>query len=63
MIVRILFHNSPVFKVKVKAIIDDIYRQGIFGCALTYIYTVEFQKHSLPHIHLLVVLQVSYSQC
>ena len=32
---------------------------GIFGRALARIYTIEFQKRGLPHMHLLIFLHAS----
>lgn len=49
---------SRVFNLKKKAIINDIYHKGVFGHAVAYIYTIEFQKRGLPHMHLLIVLKV-----
>jgi len=47
-----------VFKIKKQAIIDDIYKHGIFGKAVAYyVYTIEFQKRGLPHMHILIFLQ------
>jgi hypothetical protein len=48
---------SRVFQLKKEALIDDIYKNGIFGRAVAYVYTIEFQKRGLPHIHLLIFLQ------
>jgi hypothetical protein len=42
---------------KKKALIDLIYKEGIFGTAVAYVYTIEFQKRGLPHIHLLIFLK------
>ena len=35
---------ARVFRMKKQAIINDIYKNGIFGKAVAYIYTIEFQK-------------------
>ena len=51
---------SRVFQMKKKVIIDYIYKHGIFGSAVAYVYTVEFQKRGLPHIHLLLFLKEPY---
>jgi hypothetical protein len=48
---------SRVFQMKKKAIVDYIYKHGIFGSAVAYVYTIEFQKRGLPHIHLLLFLK------
>ena len=38
-------------------LIDDIYKNEVFGHAVAYVYVIEFQKRGLPHVHLLVVLE------
>jgi len=48
---------ARVFRMKKQAIIDDIYKNGIFGKAVAYVYTIEFQKRGLPHMHILIFLQ------
>lgn len=45
---------------KRKAIIEDLYQKGIFGQAVTYVYTIEFQKRGLPHMHILIILEDSH---
>src|SRR6266849_613209 len=41
---------------KKQKLLDDIFKRHIFGCTVAYIYIIEFQKHGLPHLHLLVIL-------
>ena len=48
---------SQVFQMKKKAIIDFIYKHGIFGSAVAYVYTIKFQKRGLPHMHILIFLK------
>ena len=48
---------ARVFHMKKKVIIEEIYKKGIFGKAVAYVYTIEFQKHGLPHAHILVFLE------
>lgn len=43
-----------VFHMKLKALIDDITKNGIFRRAVAYVYTIEFQKRGLPHAHILI---------
>lgn len=55
-------YNCPdivahIFKLKKEQLIDDIYKNCIFGQAVTFVYVIEFQKRGLPHLHLLVVLK------
>jgi hypothetical protein len=48
---------ARVFQLKKEAIIRDIYKNGVFGHAVAYVYAIEFQKRGLPHIHLLIFLE------
>jgi hypothetical protein len=48
---------ARVFQLKKKALIQYIYKHGLFGSAVAYVYTIEFQKRGLPHIHLLIFLK------
>ncbi|KAF5349437.1 hypothetical protein D9758_014620 [Tetrapyrgos nigripes] len=48
---------SRVFQLKKKELLKDIQKVGIFGHAVAYVYTIEFQKRGLPHIHLLIILR------
>ncbi|GBM17754.1 hypothetical protein AVEN_170831-1 [Araneus ventricosus] len=45
-----------VFNMKLKELLEDICKHGIFGTVLTYIYVIEFQKRGLPHVHILLTL-------
>jgi hypothetical protein len=51
---------ARVFHLKKKALIDYIYSKGIFGETVAYVYTIEFQKRGLPHVHLLIFLDEPY---
>src|SRR5882672_2477 len=46
---------ARVFAQKIKAMLKDI-KDGVFGDVHGYVFTVEFQKRGLPHIHLLIFL-------
>ena len=48
---------ARVFHMKLKVIIEEIHKKGIFGKTVAYIYTIEFQKRGLPHAHILVFLK------
>jgi hypothetical protein len=48
--------TTRVFQLKKKAILEDILKKGIFGRTVAHVYTIEFQKRGLPHMHLLVFL-------
>ncbi|GBN85324.1 hypothetical protein AVEN_175849-1 [Araneus ventricosus] len=45
-----------VFNMKLKELLEDICKHGIFGTVLAYIYVIEFQKRGLPHAHILLTL-------
>ena len=47
---------ARVFHLKFASLLDDIMKQKIFGKAIAYVYTVEYQKRGLPHVHLIVFL-------
>lgn len=42
---------------KKKALIEELFKEGVFGQAVAYVYMIEFQKCSLPHMHVLVFLK------
>jgi len=46
---------SRVFEQKKKVLLKLI-DNGFFGTTVAHIHTIEFQKRSLPHIHLLIFL-------
>ena len=50
---------ARVFRLKRDALLDDIIKNGIFGRVVARIYTIEFQKRGLPHMHLLIFLEDS----
>jgi hypothetical protein len=57
-------HDRPdiiahIFHLKFESLLADIMQRRIFGKAVGYIYTVEYQKRGLPHIHLIVFLDRS----
>ncbi|KAI7938897.1 hypothetical protein MJO28_014476 [Puccinia striiformis f. sp. tritici] len=45
-----------VFYQKVVALIEEVVEMQRFGKCLSYVYTIEFQKRGLPHLHLMVTL-------
>lgn len=46
-----------VFQLKKKAILNYIYKHSVYGSAVAYVYTIEFQKRGLPHMHCLIFLK------
>lgn len=54
-------HDRPdivarVFKMKLKAILDDILNHDVLGKVAGYAWVVEFQKRGLPHAHILAIM-------
>ena len=47
---------TRVFHLKAKSLIDDIMKKNISGKAVSYIYTIKYQKCGLPHMCLLLIL-------
>ncbi len=47
---------TRVFIIKFHALKDDVLLRHIFGRVIAYVYTIEFQKRSLPHAHMLLFL-------
>jgi hypothetical protein len=45
-----------VFRMKLKALIDDLYERGIYGFTVAFAYAIEYQKRGLPHGHILLIL-------
>ena len=48
---------ARVFNMKKKAIIEELYKKEIFGHTVAYVYTIQFQKCGLPHMHILIFLK------
>lgn len=46
---------ARVFRLKVKELLTDL-KGGLFGPYQAHVYTIEYQKRGLPHIHLLLWL-------
>ena len=44
------------------SMLKDI-KNGLFGDVQGYVFTIEFQKWGLPHIHLLIFLKQQYKIC
>jgi len=50
---------SRVFHLKFKSFLADITETEIFGRTVGYVYTIEYQKRGLPHVHLILFLHHS----
>ena len=48
---------ARVFRLKLKALLDDILNKHILGVPVAHVYVIEFQKRGLPHAHILIVLR------
>ncbi len=54
-------HNRPdlvsrVFRQKLRELMKDLLDDAVLGTVVAYTYVVEFQKHGLPHVHVLLVM-------
>ena len=47
---------ARVFRLKLKELCEELYKDGIFGVAVAHLHVVEFQKRGLPHAHILIIL-------
>ena len=47
---------ARVFRMKLQAILDDIYKNDILGKVQANMHVIEFQKRGLPHAHILIIL-------
>ena len=48
---------ARVFKLKSEALIDDICNKGCLGRVAARVYTIEFQKRGLPHMHMIIFFE------
>ncbi|XP_058219104.1 uncharacterized protein LOC131329751 [Rhododendron vialii] len=48
---------ARVFELKRKCLMSEIKKKQVFGKIVGYVYTIEYQKRELPHMHLLLFLQ------
>ena len=51
-----------VFRAKLRSLIKDI-KEGVLGDPTAHLYTIEFQKHGLPHAHIIVFLKPEAKVC
>lgn len=49
-----------IFNMYKNTLVDSLTKDDIFGTARAYIYTIEFQKRGLPHMHLLLSLSPQF---
>ena len=48
--------TARVFRIKLDALMKDIYEAGVFGRTVARLYVIEFQKRGLPHAHILCII-------
>ena len=51
---------ARVFNLKVQDLLDKIRHKEVFGPWLGWVWTIEYQKRGLPHLHLLVFLKTDH---
>jgi hypothetical protein len=49
-----------VFNMYKTSLLDELSKDNIFGGTMGYVYTIEFQKRGLPHMHLLLSLSPQF---
>src|SRR5277367_5386232 len=45
-----------VFRLKVQELKNDLFKNGYLGKAVARVWTIEFQKRGLPHVHMIIFL-------
>ena len=51
---------AQVFNMKKNALLHNIFKNHVLGKTVAKVYTIEFQKRGLPHMHLLIFLEPQY---
>jgi hypothetical protein len=51
---------ARVFQLRLKRLIEQLIKEGVFGEVEGYLITVEWQKRGLPHAHILLILKRRY---
>lgn len=46
--------TARVFRLKKEALLKDLFTHKVLGTVVAHVYTIEFQKRGLPHMHLLL---------
>jgi hypothetical protein len=47
---------ARIFKLKLKAFCDDLFKHHVLGVSVAHLYVIEFQKRGLPLAHILICL-------
>jgi hypothetical protein len=48
---------ARVFSLKLKAMLNEIIHENLFGEVASWMYVIEFQKRGLPHCHLILIMK------
>lgn len=48
---------TRVFNLKLKVLLNDLFKGHVFGVVIAYVHVIEFQKRGLPHAHILFMLR------
>jgi len=48
---------TRIFRAKFEQLKGDVIDKGVLGKVKSYMYVTKFQKHGLPHVHMLLILQ------
>ena len=48
---------AGVFYLRLRGLMDQIKNKQVFGSLLGWVWTIEYQKRGLPHLHLLLFLK------
>ncbi|XP_055845576.1 uncharacterized protein LOC129915415 [Episyrphus balteatus] len=48
---------TRVFHLKLKLLLDDLFKGNVLGVVTAYVYVIEFQKRGLPHAHVLFMVR------
>ena len=51
---------AHVFRLKVQKLLEMLKSEMVFGKSQAWLYSIEWQKHSLPHCHLLLWLSADH---
>lgn len=51
---------ARVFQLKLKCLLDDLVKEKVLAEITGRVHTIEFQKRSLPHAHILIIAKAEY---
>ena len=52
-----------VFHAKMKQLLEDIHKKGVMGRTVARVWTIEFQKCGLPHMHMIIFFHPDAKLC